>query len=180
MVMSYEHGWIFPEDALPCVWMSAGLIAYRLCDREFDCDGCPLDLALRGVSPTTQSDNRTAVPAHHAAEFPEDRVYSTGHLWLQECPDNGTNFRVTEVFVRVSRLEGDDFVDSVALSRLTPPSGDMGAGVAGLMNRVAPDRKKPGVNPLDTGPFSAEVGPQPEAYRWRIEGARGYAFRPGS
>jgi len=94
MVMSYEHGWIFPEDALPCVWMSAGLIAYRLCDREFDCDGCPLDLALRGVSPTTQSDNRTAVPAHHAAEFPEDRVYSTGHLWLQECPDNGTNFRV--------------------------------------------------------------------------------------
>jgi hypothetical protein len=92
---------------------------------------------------------------------------------------NGSNYRVTEVFVRLSRLEGDDFVDRVALSRLVPPSGDMGAGIAGMMNQVAPDRKKAGVNPLDTGPFEAEVGPQPEAYRWRIEGARGYAFRPG-
>ncbi len=94
MVMSNEHGRILPEDALPCVWMSAGLVAYRLCDREFDCDGCPLDLALRGVSPTCQSDNPTSVPCHHATEFPEDRLYSTGHLWVQECGGNGKNFRV--------------------------------------------------------------------------------------
>jgi glycine cleavage system H protein len=94
MVMSNEHGRIFPEDALPCVWMSAGLVAYRLCDREFDCDGCPLDLALRGVSPTSQSDHRTSVRGRHATEFPEDRLYSTGHLWVQECPGIGKNFRV--------------------------------------------------------------------------------------
>ena len=33
---------------------------------------------------------------------------------------------------------------------------------------------------LDTGPFEATVGAQPEAYRWRIEGARGYPPRAGS
>lgn len=30
--------------------MAAGLIAYRLCDREFDCERCPLDIALRRAS----------------------------------------------------------------------------------------------------------------------------------
>ena len=30
-----------------CVWMRAGVIRYRLCDRGFDCDRCPLDAGLR-------------------------------------------------------------------------------------------------------------------------------------
>jgi len=29
-----------------CVWMDAGVVNYKLCDRAFDCDRCPLDLAL--------------------------------------------------------------------------------------------------------------------------------------
>jgi glycine cleavage system H protein len=94
MVTRNEHGGILPEDALPCVWMSAGLVAYRLCDREFDCDTCPLDLALRGVSPTTHSDHPTGVLASHAAEFPEDRLYSTGHLWIQQCEVDSGDVRV--------------------------------------------------------------------------------------
>ena len=31
-----------------CVWMQAGVVGYKLCDREFDCDRCPFDAALRG------------------------------------------------------------------------------------------------------------------------------------
>lgn len=38
-----------PAGALPCVWMSAGLVAYKLCDRNFECEGCPFDLAMRGA-----------------------------------------------------------------------------------------------------------------------------------
>lgn len=34
--------------ALPCVWMTAGVINYRLCDREFECESCPFDAAIRG------------------------------------------------------------------------------------------------------------------------------------
>ena len=37
--------------ALPCVWMSAGVINYRLCDREYECESCPLDTAIRGRGP---------------------------------------------------------------------------------------------------------------------------------
>ena len=31
-----------------CVWMQAGVVGYKLCDREFDCDHCPFDAALHG------------------------------------------------------------------------------------------------------------------------------------
>ena len=40
-----------PAGALPCVWMSAGLVAYKLCDRGFECEGCPFDQAMRGARP---------------------------------------------------------------------------------------------------------------------------------
>lgn len=74
---------IVPRDSEPCVWMSAGLLTYRLCDRDFDCEHCPLDAALRG-EPT--GDPRLAEPAPSAgllATFPRDRRYSPGHLWIQ-------------------------------------------------------------------------------------------------
>jgi hypothetical protein len=31
-----------------CVWMAAGVIRFWLCSRDFECDDCPLDAALRG------------------------------------------------------------------------------------------------------------------------------------
>ena len=33
-----------------CIWMSAGLVAYKLCDREFKCEECPLDELMRKES----------------------------------------------------------------------------------------------------------------------------------
>ena len=35
---------------LKCVWMLAGNVDYKLCDREYDCDECPFDLAIRGCA----------------------------------------------------------------------------------------------------------------------------------
>jgi uncharacterized protein DUF4339 len=91
---------------------------------------------------------------------------------------NGSTWRITEILVRTSRLRGDEFVDGEAPERLLPVGGaPVDAGTAELLKKVAPDRKKPGINPLDTGSLEATVGPQPEAYRWRIEGARGYPPR---
>jgi hypothetical protein len=90
---------------------------------------------------------------------------------------NGTAFRVTEVFVTVQRFVGDDMVDDDNPIRLLPPAAGVDAGVASLLNKVAPERAKPGVNPLDTGKFVGQAGPAPEAYRCQIVAARGYATR---
>jgi len=45
-----------PPGILPCVWMSAGVVAFKLCDREGECDGCPFDRAMR--SPSSQPRRR--------------------------------------------------------------------------------------------------------------------------
>ena len=35
------------ETVGKCVWMDAGVLTYKLCDRSFECDRCPLDNVLR-------------------------------------------------------------------------------------------------------------------------------------
>ncbi|HSQ59278.1 MAG TPA: glycine cleavage system protein H [Acidobacteriota bacterium] len=39
---------VLPDRAEPCVWMVAGVLTYRLCDRAYDCEHCPLDAAIHG------------------------------------------------------------------------------------------------------------------------------------
>jgi len=90
---------------------------------------------------------------------------------------NGTNWRVTELYARIYRFKGDDFTEDTRPVLLLPPARNVDAGVADLLSKVAPDRKKAGLNPLDTGPFEGEAGEQPESFRFEIESARGYPPR---
>jgi glycine cleavage system H protein len=38
---------LIPEEERKCVWMATGFISYKLCDRNYQCDICPLDQAIR-------------------------------------------------------------------------------------------------------------------------------------
>ncbi len=71
------------QRTLPCIWMSAGLLSYKLCDRDLDCEHCPLDAALRG--PTLQVPRGTALLSvgEVTESFPDDRLFSPGHSWVQ-------------------------------------------------------------------------------------------------
>jgi hypothetical protein len=79
--------------------------------------------------------------------------------------------------VRVYRFVNEDFVADHRPILLAPPGAQVDAGIADLLSKVAPDRKKPGVNSLDTGVFEGRAGPRPENFRAEIEAARGYAPR---
>jgi glycine cleavage system H lipoate-binding protein len=65
-----------------CIWMSAGLVAYKLCDRDYDCESCPFDAAMRGTEATTRHSNgsETLPPP-----FPADRWYHPAHLWVRRA-----------------------------------------------------------------------------------------------
>jgi glycine cleavage system H protein len=39
---------IIPQSDRKCVWMEAGIVSYKICDRNFECETCPLDFGLRG------------------------------------------------------------------------------------------------------------------------------------
>lgn len=40
---------IVPGNEKKCVWMELGIVSYKICDRNFECDSCPLDQGLRGT-----------------------------------------------------------------------------------------------------------------------------------
>jgi glycine cleavage system H protein len=69
--------------ARPCVWMSAGLISYRLCDRDYACEACPLDAALQGTAVAPPCERRYVRAAEATAAVPADRRYAPGHLWVR-------------------------------------------------------------------------------------------------
>lgn len=72
------------NPAPTCVWSDAGVLAFRLCDRAFACDRCPLDAALRGDPRLTLSGGPGATGHGHVPwTFPTDRLYSQGHVWVQ-------------------------------------------------------------------------------------------------
>jgi glycine cleavage system H protein len=73
--------------AQPCIWMSAGLLAYKLCDRDFNCEQCPLDAALSGQTPNMPGRVELRTPREGTNFFPEDRRYSLGHSWVQAIGD---------------------------------------------------------------------------------------------
>lgn len=67
-----------------CVWMDAGVLTYRLCDRDLDCENCPLDLALHGASsPCAARWPGAIAPPRAQPSFPDDRIYFRGHTWLR-------------------------------------------------------------------------------------------------
>jgi len=139
-------------------------------------------------SPVTTTTTRPAAPvaagmADRETELPPAELRKLRSVWawegdaLKGTVYNGTGWRVTEINVRVGRFVDDDFVEDPRPLRLVPPGVQVDAGVADLLSQVAPDRKKPGLNSLDTGAFEGKAGARPENFRVEIETARGYAPR---
>ena len=142
----------------------------------------PPTLAPR-ATPTPAATAAAATPSDRESDLPARDlkrlrgVASWAGDVLKLTVYNGTTWRVTELDVKISRFKDDDFVEDPRPLVLAPPGAAVDAGVADLLSRVAPDRKKPGLNPSDTGPFEGKAGPQPENFRWEIESARGYPPR---
>lgn len=77
------------KQTLPCIWMSAGLLSYKLCDRDLDCEHCPLDAALRGQRMESSRHTSLLSVSEVTNSFPDDRLFSPGHSWLQSQKTGG-------------------------------------------------------------------------------------------
>lgn len=82
-----SHYPIVPEQ-FRCVWMTAGILSYQLCDRRFECEDCPLDGAMR-MHFTRQKDhsNTTAKPPQNRQTL-EKYLYSRNHCWVRRIREN--------------------------------------------------------------------------------------------
>jgi glycine cleavage system H protein len=99
---------LVPEGEVQCVWMDAGLVNYKLCDRGLECDGCPFDVEVRrnrdvaapsvgrkaaatGVPSEGAESSRTSfsyIVAQRLSELtaqpiPEDVLFHRNHFWMR-------------------------------------------------------------------------------------------------
>jgi glycine cleavage system H protein len=135
---------MIPDGELNCIWAEAGLVSYKLCDRNYECDECPFDLVMRqksgpasgsvlpgksksappkggGDTPHNQDTLLDVIRKIFSGPFsekpPGDRMYSRDHVWLKEVAA-GT-YRIGVDHYAASLLEG---VGSVVFPQAGTPS----------------------------------------------------------
>jgi glycine cleavage system H protein len=81
---------IVPQGDFKCVWMTAGILSYQLCEREFECERCPLDLAMRMHFSRGEAAGTNAETVRVRSGLAGDRCYSRSHCWIQRGGVVGT------------------------------------------------------------------------------------------
>ena len=101
---------LVPKKELKCVWMTAGLLTYKLCKYDLQCERCPLDWELRNLSvnppfdPAAAREGKTTGSEGPAPALPRDKeesrreflgedlspsdirgslFYHPGHTWIK-------------------------------------------------------------------------------------------------
>lgn len=84
--------------SLQCWWMLAGVVDYKLCDHNFDCEHCPFDKAIHGSVPQSAfeieesiSDKPAEMKLNNTAEFTNFQEYKLSdalfyhpsHIWMR-------------------------------------------------------------------------------------------------
>jgi glycine cleavage system H lipoate-binding protein len=86
-------------DLIHCLWMQAGVVDYKLCDREYDCEHCPFDEALHcrpaeqvSISADRHHDDAAMLGLRNASsqsvsvqgcEVARNLFYHSGHTWAR-------------------------------------------------------------------------------------------------
>ena len=118
----------------PCIWALAGVLAYRPCDRGFDCDSCELFHALRGGGRPAVADRSPSRSVTVGPEVPTredvidgmvngqlarlligcelhlDRAYSPSHLWIKRVEPE-----LVELGLDLNTLKVLDPIDDITL-----------------------------------------------------------------
>jgi glycine cleavage system H protein len=86
---------LVPPNEQKCIWMTAGILSYQLCDKEFDCDHCPLDSAIRTFPERTsigQRQVKTDSKKQERRMLSPGYIYSRKHCWIK--PTDGGTVRI--------------------------------------------------------------------------------------
>jgi len=77
---------MIPEEEQRCVWMTTGLISYKLCNRGHHCEVCPLDQALRNEEDAEddfQEEIEGSLESDPSARINGSIFYHPDHCWAK-------------------------------------------------------------------------------------------------
>lgn len=137
-----------------CVWMTAGLVVYKLCDREYECSLCPFDRAMRGEYEYHEKDE-TSFFTIELFNF-----YHPAHLWVRvENPskvivgiDNFLATIVSKIKSVVFPNPGDTFFQNEIFCHLVEERGilPLPSPISGVVLSINTSlKKKPELLALD-------------------------------
>lgn len=113
------------DNNLQCIWMLAGIINYKLCNRDFQCENCDFDKVMQGILPNKKVDRRVTSEnsADEIAELLDetmtnqldhylftffakckihlDRFYHTSHLWYKVDSDNIVSVGINNIIIKI-------------------------------------------------------------------------------
>jgi len=75
---------VIPKSEHQCLWMMAGVMAYKLCEREYRCESCPLDMEMRHAKAEALG-HPTGYKrvANEKLAFSAPLFYSVNHTWVR-------------------------------------------------------------------------------------------------
>ncbi len=80
------------EDEKPCIWMKAGVVAYRMCTNNYDCKNCEFDQSLTNQSGAYVESPLVARATEKLRQLPASerkcRYMLTGDFSYKICPNN--------------------------------------------------------------------------------------------
>ena len=150
------HDFDGAQDRSPmkCLWMLAGVVDYKLCDRRYECDQCPFDGAIRdgahlhrGLEQTGKGDSlgRIIVQGYELAPM---LFYHPYHLWARIEDAGSVRIGVDDfgqrLMGRVYAIElptpGTTVSRSIACWRIAHHAGETAVAtpVSGLVLQVNP------------------------------------------
>jgi glycine cleavage system H lipoate-binding protein len=78
------------SDVIQCLWMEAGVVDYKLCDRSYDCERCPFDEAVQSRSAklivATElfgDDDAKDTISVGGCEVAPELFFHSGHTWAR-------------------------------------------------------------------------------------------------
>jgi glycine cleavage system H lipoate-binding protein len=106
------------SSELPCVWVTAGVLSYRLCNREYDCETCALYHALQegGPDAAAAAGAGATTPGVIVGDDPVgrylaelgagcslhlDRAYSAEGLWMETEPGGDVRIGLDDYTLRL-------------------------------------------------------------------------------
>lgn len=68
-------------EPMKCIWMTAGVVQYKLCDYEYDCDNCGFDRAIRQRFPVHE--RASQLTNEQKCRIDESLFYHPKHIWMR-------------------------------------------------------------------------------------------------
>ncbi len=152
-------------EMLKCVWMTSGVIDYKLCDNNFDCENCPFDKVIRNLSNEKEAqfngivnDANTIFNKLQKLKYDNNIIYLKNNLIAKEICANtfylGINPIMVNLLDNVNSMMIDECRKNISVGeQVIQINGDWGSvSISSPINLIIYNK----VNDLTDNPLKSE------------------------